>query len=117
MSYARFRDQLAQANRPDFYPIHWLDRQVEIGMSVPICGDASAMVVGTRVYPGGARVGLIRAAAGDMEELIHVLGPRAEEWGRAHGCTMALIEGRHGWSRALKQHGWKAHQVALLKDI
>lgn len=117
MSYARFRDQLATANRPDFYPIHWLDRQVETGMSVPIIGDKSAMVIGMRMYPGGARVGLIRAAAGDMDELIHVLGPRAEEWGRERGCTMALLEGRHGWDRALKQHGWKAHQVALLKDL
>jgi hypothetical protein len=117
MTYARFRDQLATANRDDFYPIHWLDKQVETGMSVPIIGEQSAMVVGVRTYPGGARVGLIRAAAGDMDELITVLGPRAEDWGRAHGCPMALIEGREGWSRELKKHGWRAHQVALLKDL
>ena len=117
MSYARFREQLAEANRDDFYPIHWLDRQVEIGMAVPIIVDASAMVIGSRIYPGGARVGVIKAAAGDMDELIHELGPQAEEWGRAHGCTIAMIEGREGWSRALKQHGWRHHQTTLLRDL
>jgi hypothetical protein len=117
VSYAKFRDMLAEANKPEFYPIHWLDRQVQIGMAVPIVGEQSAMVVGTRIYPGGARVGHIKAAAGDMDELITVLGPRAEEWGREHGCTIAMIEGRPGWSRTLKEHGWSAHQVALLKEL
>ena len=117
MSYQRFRDQLATANRDDFYPIHWLDQQVLLGLAVPIVGDASAMVVGTRIYPGGARVGHIKAACGDMDELISVLGPRAEEWGRAHGCTIAMIEGREGWSRTLKQHGWHHHQTTLLRDL
>lgn len=117
MSYARFRAMLAEANRSDFYPIEWLDAQVATGMAVPIIGDNAAMVIGARLYPGGARIGHIKAAAGDMDELIHELGPKAEEWGRAHGCTMALIEGRPGWSRALRKHGWRAHQVALLKDL
>jgi hypothetical protein len=117
VSYQDWRERLATANRDDFYPIHWLDRQVEIGMAVPIIGDASAMVVGVRTYPGGARVGHIKAAAGDMDELITVLGPRAEKWGREHGCTIAMIEGRHGWSRTLRQHGWHHHSVTLLKDL
>lgn len=117
MSYARFREMLAEANPPEFYPIHWLDRQVEMGLAHPITGDKSAMVVGVRLYPGGARIGHIKAAAGDMDELMTVLGPQAEEWGRAHGCQTAMIEGRPGWSRALREHGWRHHSVTLLKDL
>lgn len=117
MSYQRFRDLLAGANRPEFYPIEWLDNQVATGMAIPIIGEDAAMVIGARLYPGGARIGHIKAAAGDMGELIHELGPRAEEWGRAHGCTMALIEGRPGWPRALREHGWRDYQISLLKDL
>ena len=115
--YLKFRDILAEANRYDFYPIHWLDRQVELGLAVPIVGDASAMVVGLRLYPGGARVGHIKAAAGDMDELKAKLGPRAMEWGREHGCQRALIEGRPGWLRELRQDGWEPFQVSLLRDL
>jgi hypothetical protein len=117
VGYERFRERLAEANPPEFYPLGWLDQQVLSGLAFPIIGDKSAMVVGLRLYPGGARVGHIKAAAGDMDELISELGPRASEWGREHGCTVAMIEGRHGWSRALRQHGWRHHSVTLLKDL
>jgi hypothetical protein len=117
MSYARFRDQLVNANRHDLYPPEWLDSQIAKGLVVPILGDQSAMVVGVRVYPSGLRVGHITAAAGDLEELRDIVGPRAAEWGREHGCRMAMLEGRPGWSRALKDHGWDHHQSVLLRDI
>lgn len=115
--YLRFRDQLTEANRLDLYPPGWLDSQVVGGRLVPIVGDASAMVVGVRVYPSGMRVGHIAAAAGDLEELRDKIGPRAAEWGRERGCQMALLEGRPGWSRALKDHGWEHHQAVLIRDL
>lgn len=117
MSYRLWRDRLAAANQPEFYPAEWLDQQIESGMSVPIIGEDAALVAGVRLYPGGARVGLVRAGCGDMDELIHELAPRAEQWGREHGCQLAMLEGRPGWQRALKEHGWRAHQVSLLKDL
>lgn len=116
MSYP-FRDQLITAHRTDFYPPQWLDAQVANGLAVPIVGQDSAMLVGVRVYPSGQRVGVIKAAAGDLHELIHDLAPRAEQWGREQGCARALLEGRPGWERALKEHGWRTHQVCLLKDL
>lgn len=115
--YQRFRDQLIEANRHDLYPPEWLDAQVVNGIAWPIVGDASAMVVGVRLYPGGAWVGHIKAAVGDLEELRDVLGPKAEEWGRSRGCNLAMIEGRLGWQRPLKEHGWEPHQVSLLKGL
>lgn len=117
MSYLRFRDQLINANRHDLYPPQWLDDQVARGLAVPIIGERSAMVVGIRVYPSGMRVGHIAAAAGDMDELRDVIGPRAAQWGRERGCRMAMLEGRPGWARALKDHGWEHHQAVLLREL
>ena len=115
--YLKFRGQLAEANDQRFYPVQWLDRQIETGLSHPIIGEKSAMVVGVRTYPGGARIGHIRAACGDLEELVNILAPIAEEWGRDNQCDMALLEGREGWKRALNGHGWRTYQIALLKDL
>lgn len=117
MSYLRFREQLINANRHDLYPPEWLDSQIANGLAVPIIGEESAMVVGVRRYPSGLLVGHISAACGDMEELRDVIGPKAAEWGRARGCRMAILEGRPGWSRALKEHGWDHHQAVLLKEL
>lgn len=115
MSYARFRDQLIDANRHDLFPPEWLDSQVAKGLLVPIIGESSAAVVGVRIYPSGMRVGHIPAAAGDLEELRDVIQPRALQWGREQGCRMAMLEGRAGWPRALK--GWDHHQSVLLREI
>jgi hypothetical protein len=115
--YQRFRNRLAEANRHDFYSPEWMDAQVARGMAWPILGEESAMVVGVRLYPGGAIVGHVKAAVGDMQELVSELAPKAEDWARMHGCSHALLEGREGWKRALKDHGWSVHQLTLLKDL
>lgn len=91
--------------------------QVAKGMAWPIVGEESAMIVGVRLYPGGARIGHIKAAAGVLDELVTALAPQAEDWARSHGCDHALLEGREGWKRALKDHGWEVHQLALLKGL
>jgi hypothetical protein len=116
MSYP-FRDQLITAHRHDLYPPEWLDAQVANGLAVPLVGNASAILVGTRIYPSGQRVGVVKAGAGDLAELVNEMAPRAEQWAREHGCTMALLEGRPGWERALKEHGWRVHQVHLIKEL
>ena len=117
MSYARFRDQLIGANRHDLFPPEWLDSQIAKGLLVPIVGESSAMVVGVRVYPSGLRVGHIPAAVGDLDELRDAIGPRAAQWAREQGCKIATLEGRPGWSRALKDHGWEHHQAVLLREL
>lgn len=115
--YRKFRDQLIEANRTDLYPPGWLDALVVQGRLVPVVGDESAMLIGMRYYPSGRAVGHIQAAAGDLTELRDVLGPRAEEWGRDKGCSLAMIQGREGWKRPLKEHGWEAYQLTLLKEL
>lgn len=44
--------------------------------------------------------------AGDLNELLE-MRPLIERYGREIGCTRATIDGRLGWDRALKTHGFK----------
>lgn len=115
MRYANFRKRLALANNPALYPLEWLDEQVKTGLARPIIGEDAAVVFGVRNYPGGARVGHVIAAAGDMEELVSSLAPQAEEMARRLGCSLAMIEGREGWKKIM--HGWQTHQVVLVKGL
>lgn len=117
MTYQLWRDRLAEANPPELYPVEWLDAEIANGRAHPIIGEKSAMVVGVRLYPGGARVGHVLAAAGDMDEIRDTLAPQAEAMGRRMGCRMVMLEGREGWKKAMKEHGWSTHQVVLVKDL
>lgn len=117
LDYLEWRSRFAEANDPEFYPIQWLDAEIAAGRADIIAGEKSAIIVQAKIYPGGAKVGQVHAAVGDMAEIVNELAPRAEEWGREHGCTLAEIEGRDGWKRVLKSRGWQAHQTVLMKDL
>jgi len=115
--YLHFRDKFREATDPAFYPTEWLDDQIRRGFAQPIVGENAALVVEVRVYPGGARAAHGLIAAGDVGEIVGVLIPAAEQWGRDNGCTIGLIESREGWSKVLKSHGWNPHQVSLRKEL
>jgi hypothetical protein len=115
--YLRFREQFAAATDPEFYPGEWLDAQVAQGKAWPIIGENAAIVVEVRAYPGGAAAVHGLVAAGDMVEIVNELIPAAEQWGRSKGCKYGLIESREGWSKVLKDHGWRTHQQSLLKEL
>lgn len=112
----RWRAEFETAIDGGLYDIGMLDTLVGSGRAQCWFGVSAAIVTEIREYPK-ARVihGLV--AAGDLEEIVGTLIPRAEEWARSLGCSMAVIESRAGWERALKPHGWEVHQVALRKDL
>ena len=121
MSYIRFRPLLAEALDPRLYTVEFLDwlwmasqhdERVRFWFS-----DNAAIVVEVRAYPTGAKVIHGLAAAGELGEIVELLIPRAEAWGSAIGCVLAIIESRPGWARTLKQHGYEPHQQALRKEI
>lgn len=115
--YRRFRDQLAEAMDPAFYPIENLDELLLSGRARLWVGEHAAIVAEIRDYPGGARAVHGLVAAGRIEEINAQLIPQAEAWGKALGCTCAIIESRAGWMRALKPYGYAPHQVALRKEL
>jgi hypothetical protein len=115
--YHRFRPQFAEALDPPFYPIEYLDALILSGRGRLWVGVHAAIVAEIKHYPGGAKVVHGLVAAGRMEEIVERLIPEAEAWGKAAGCTSAIIESRSGWMRALKPHGYEPHQVAVRKEL
>jgi len=116
-SYHRFRPQFAEAMDPAFYPIEYLDDLIRSGRARLWASEHGAIVAEIRDYPGGARVVHGLVAAGRIEEISARLIPQAEAWGKALGCTCAIIESRSGWMRALRPHGYEPHQVAVRKTL
>ena len=116
-AYRRFRPLFAEAMDPDFYPIDHLDHLILTGRARLWAGARAAIVAEIRDYPGGARVVHGLVAAGPIEDIVGHLIPLAEIWGKASGCTHAIIESRSGWMRALRPSGYEPHQVAVRKDL
>ena len=123
--YSRFRPSFAEALDPRLHTIEHLDDLLFSGRAQIWFGDEAAIVTEIRTYPTGARVihGLAAAAAPDAQpgravaEIVEILIPQAESWGRSIGCILAIIESRPAWARALKPHGYEPHQVAVRKEL
>ena len=75
---ARFRPLFMEALDPRFYTIEHLDRLLRNGLAQIWSGEEAAIVTEVRTYPTGAAVihGLV--AAGDLDEIVGALIPRAE---------------------------------------
>ena len=101
---------------PALYPIEYLDELILTGAARLWVGEHAAIVAEIRDYPGGARVVHGLVAAGRMEEIVGLI-PLAEAWGREAGCTMAIVESRAGWMKALRPSGYEMHQVSLRKEL
>lgn len=78
-------------------------------------GKDCAMV--TEVQQQGTdRVLFVWAAGGKMEELL-AMAPGIEAVGRLMGCNAAMAEGRSGWSRILKNHGYEVASIVMRKVL
>lgn len=55
-------------------------------------------------------------AGGDLDEILSI-EPQAIDFGRFHGCTMAIMTGRKGWERVLKPLNWQPNAVVFGKPI
>lgn len=114
--YLRFRDGFAEAVDPAFHTIEELDEKVANGSALLWFGEKSAIAAEVKRFPGALVIHGI-CATGDLSEIVGKLIPAAEEWGRAAGCTHAMIESREGWARALKTKGYEPHTVTLRKAL
>ncbi len=114
-SYADWRERLADANDPAFWPVEAIDQALADGRAQFWCDGAAALVTRVVEYPGGARALEALAAAGDMQALVGSLAGKAEAEARVAGLTHMLVAGREGWPRRLK--GWRHYQTIILKDL
>lgn len=115
--YRRFRKAFLRAVDTSLYPERHLDMLVHSGLGIFMCEDDAAIIFEVKVYPSGAKDVHGLVAAGNIETIVNRLIPRAEQWGRDHGCVGALIESRPGWARVLKNEGYETFQVSVRKAL
>lgn len=115
--YRRFRKAFLRAMDTRLYTDRYLDMLVYSGLGIFMCEPDAAIVFEVKIYPTGAKDVHGIVAAGNLETIIESLIPRAEEWGRQHGCIGALIESRAGWAKVLKAKGYETHQVSVRKEL
>lgn len=115
--YARWRDKLAKANNPAFWPITAIDELIAEGRAQFWATEHAALVTWINEYPGGAVAVEALAGCGSKADIIHKLGPRVEQWARSLGATHLKVSGRRGWTRQMKPHGWRHFQDIVIKDL
>lgn len=116
--YARWRDAFAQAMDERLYNIAYLDSLVANMRAQCWFGDNSALVTQLRPFPTGALAIEGIVAAGDKDEIVNVLTPKAERWGKdMAGCQFAMLESREGWEREFRPSGYRRFQVSLIKEL
>ena len=114
-SYADWRDRLATANNPAFWPIEAIDAELEASRAQFWACETAALVTRVVHYPGTARACEALAGAGDMAGLVEAIAPQVEQWASENGCTHLLIAGREGWRRV--QSDWLHHQTTVLREL
>lgn len=98
--YPDWREALARANDPAFYPIGYQDMLIASRQAQFWSTARAAIITWLKPYPGGAFTCETFAAAGDPEEMVAVLKPEIEAFARAMGCTNCMVTaGRRGMAR------------------
>jgi hypothetical protein len=116
-AYLAYRDKFKEVTDERYYPIEWLDERIVTGIARFMCSENAAIIAEIRLYPGGARDVHGLVAAGDKDEIVNILIPQAEEWGRQNACVAGVVESRPGWARALKPSGYEVSQVTVRKEL
>lgn len=55
-------------------------------------------------------------AGGDLKEIM-MLKPGIEAWGRGRGCERVTLDGREGWARVLRRHGYEQNGIELERRL
>jgi hypothetical protein len=79
--------------------------EIERGDAQLWIDDGALIITKVEQYPQ-ARVLSFWLAAGELEP-VKALRKRAMEWGKSRGCDRAVLVGRRGWLRALKDTEWR----------
>jgi hypothetical protein len=115
--YLRFRAGFAEAMDPRFYTIQYIDHLYLAGRAKLFSSENAAILAEIKTYPTNAKAVHGLYATGKLDEIVSVLIPQAEAWGRASGCEHAFIDSREAWQRILKPSGFDTYKVALIKEL
>lgn len=114
--WARFRPQFAEAMEGGLHSIESLEKLIGQGKAYFLPGKNSAVVAEKVTYDGGVSALQVLWAVGDVDEIL-ALAPGLEAIGRLVGCSEMLVEGRAGWTKILKAHGYSPWSVTLRKAL
>ncbi len=78
-------------------------------------GEGAALVTECLITPEG-RCLHVWLGGGRLAALM-ALRPGVEAWGRAMGCDYATIDGRRGWDRVFRRHGYHRCGEELRKNL
>jgi hypothetical protein len=116
VQWAKWRERIAEAMDLAFDTMEGLEQMVLQGRLQFWPGREAAVITEIYTYAGGEKVIQAKWAAGDVAEILEMV-PGIEAFGRMHGCTTALVEGREGWVRPLKPLGYSRWSVTLRKAL
>lgn len=114
LAYQKHRNEIAGMLDERLYTIEWVDAQIWSGAFRIFASENAIIAVELKQYPTGAIELHGMFAAGDLDEIVPLIG-RAEEWGRTMGCTYATISSRPGWARVMRDY--EVVQVTIRKVL
>lgn len=112
--WARFRDQFAEIANDGYWTFDDLEAKILSHRAFFFPGKSAAMVCEIVAYPSGCKMFQATWAVGDLGELL-AMEPGVAAMGRMLGCDGLVVEGRAGWSKALKALGYELRTVTMYK--
>lgn len=117
MTFAAFWDRyrawllpaLRDATEPE------LVRQLLAGQAQVWPGETGAIVTQVLADEDGRSLN-VWLAGGNLAGVL-ALAPGIEAWARAMGCAWVSIDGRRGWTRVLRNHGYRRVGGELRKAL
>lgn len=115
IQWARFRPMFEEAMEGGFHSVDALEAQILRGEAY-FWPAENAAVVAKRVEYDGETTMQTLWAVGDLAEIL-TLEPGIAATARILGCNSVLVEGRAGWTKLLKAHGYEPWSVTVRKAL
>lgn len=111
------RDGLVQAleRGGEGYGLTDLENDLASGAAMLWAGENCALVTSIHDDPDG-RFLHVWLGTGSLPDLIR-LEPGIAAFARARGCRFATVNGRSGWARVFRKHGFEPHGDELRKSL
>lgn len=114
-TWAACRDWLLAALQPQDGDEAALSADIRSGRAQLWAGEGGAVVTQCVSAQDGRSLH-IWLAGGDLAAVL-ALRPGIEAWARGLGCEAITIEGRAGWARVLRVHGYQPHGAVLRRSL
>lgn len=119
--WARCRPWLKRAvERSGFYTIEYAEAEIEAGDMHFWPGERGAVLTRFVEYPKGKALVLFAiggARNASLDELLEKIQPRIDAFAETNGCRWVIGNGRKGWEKVSKKHGYKVQWLVLVREV